>query len=522
MPEKYKMSIKDIDKKIEDYVNETVIPLLLPFDATDSERLKMKDILIPIVSLDIYKKNLDDLYSESNIHNKKAFSTAKMEKMIEYYLTRTSPKVDKNTYALKGISASRYGIVDAFGNADRQYNNFTIKGQLLRYRIENYIYELKKELTPKQIRELVKQYPHVSRVEDIREVMHNGGSMNNLGKENVFYRGGQEKVRLLRSVLKRKIEECNKNPNGGENAFSQKEMILLQLDYLKAKMDFNLSFSISKYAMYSQNTRELQKMQEEKEEAVRIEEEEKLKIQLEKAQMKRAITLFDSCFPYFPMEEAEHDEFLKKINNNVFNEIFKGENITRKQRIDFRRKLKARYDELMEQYKNGTLPRELSFDPVVRKEVEDEKKEAKIERKKEEIEKSKQELKKSADGFFIGAAILITASILLFTVEGRAEGFEKEDDNSNLNKDEIGEKDTNKETPLINSDFNETQEIVILSNLLYKNGIEEEMKKIIEDTEKCKESIIKECEEKVELPVASIRRRRNRIAKIEKENSEER
>lgn len=471
------ISIEEIDYQINKYVTEDILPLLLPYDATEREVERLKRVLTPIVALDIYNKELKEMYDISN--NGKGMSSNDIANKLKEYLVKSSPKTSSSFVQLKGQDASRYA--KSYWQC-KQWNSENVREMKIRLDIERYARTEQEYMTPKQIRELKKEYPHILRAADVRYIFHNGGTANQLGNKNRYFKNAEDTVREFRKVLKAKKEQQMKNVVGDVKvSFTEEEMSKLQREYSKACRNFNISFSVSKFLLdidYMAQARELTKKQRKDELA---QEREQERIEKEKQLEQEAIRVFDELFPEkMVMDESKRRRALREILLGVYSQIYADdEKGTEKwESSGIATKLMEHYEELMHQYEDGTLQKELSFDPMVREKI-----------KNKDNEQLNNDLKKMI-GVGVGLATLL---LLGSMVEAHAEELTPQNTNSSPIPQKIEDITISTEEQSIQDNFDSKEEIVMLTNVLIGNGFEEDLANKYKEIEGDKKEILEIC-----------------------------
>lgn len=468
--------IEKIDYQINKYVTEDVLPLLLPYDATDKEVERLRRVLTPVVALDIYNKELKEMYDDCNVSKPKQTPSKKIVDKLKESLVEYSPKTNSTFVQLKGPNCSRYA------QSYWGYNNWKsedVRKMQFRKDIERYAKSEQGQMTPRQIRELKKEYPHMLRVVDARYVFHNGGNADQISKEDKFFKSAENTVKELRRVLKSKKNKQMRNEIGNTKiSFTEEELSKLQREYNRACRMFNTSFSISKFLLdlsYTEQMRDIVK--EQKQEAL-AQEREQERIEKEKQLEQEAMRAFDELFPQkMVMDETGRKRALRRICVDVYSQMYANdENRSEKwEKSGIGTKLVEHYEELMKQYEDGTLPRELSFDPKIREKI-----------KNKENEQLNSDFKK-----ILGAGAALAALLLFGTIaESLAEELTPQDANSAQIPQKAEDIATNIEEQSIQDNFDDKQEIVVLTNILLRNGFEEDLVNKYKEIEEDKKEIL--------------------------------
>ena len=260
--------------------------------------------------------------------------------------------------------------------------------------------------------------------------------------------------------------------------FTEEELSKLQREYNRACRMFNTSFSISKFLLdlsYTEQMRDIVK--EQKQEAL-AQEREQERIEKEKQLEQEAMRAFDELFPQkMVMDEAGRKRALRRICVDVYSQMYANDENGREkwEKSGIGTKLVEHYEELMQQYKDGTLPKELSFNPKIREEI-----------KNKEKEQLKSDFKK-----IFGAGAALAALLLLGTIaESLAEELTPQDANSAQIPQKAEDIATNIEEQSIQDNFDDKQEIVVLTNILLRNGFEEDLVNKYKEIEEDKKEIL--------------------------------
>ena len=468
--------IEEIDYQINKYVTEDVLPLLLPYDATDKEVERLKRVLTPVVALDIYNKELKEMYDACNVGKTKQAPSSDIVDELKKSLVNSSPKTNSTFVQLKGPNCSRYA------QGYWGYNNWKsedVRKMQFRKDIERYAKSEQGQMTPRQIRELKKEYPHILRAADARYIFHNGGNARRISKEDKFFKSAEDTVKEFRRVLKsKKDKQMRKEVGDTKISFTEEELSKLQREYNKACRRFNTSFSISKFLLdlsYTEQMRDLVK--EQKQEAL-AQEREQERIEKEKQLEQEAMRAFDELFPQkMVMNEAGRKRALRRMCVDVYSQMYANDENGREkwEKSGIGTKLVEHYEELMQQYEDGTLPKELSFDPKIREEI-----------KNKDDEQLNSDLKK-----MLGVGAGLAALLLLGSIaEAHAEELTPQDVNSAQIPQKAEDIATSAEEQSIQDNFDGKKEIVVLTNILLRNGFEEDLVNKCKEIEEDKKEIL--------------------------------
>lgn len=464
--------MKHIDSLIDQYIEETVLPMILPLEVSTKEAENIQRTVKAAISLDVYYHELEKLQDAflRNINPNRMADTKRDLRdrfdALEYLLIKTHPEQKKYASKIMFSTSSRYfGAPRKYISDGFTWDNLKFRECIQNKKLEDSVKAFKDEITLEDFEEIMKSQPQADRILQLRRIFHNNGNLEMGLLSETILEGAEEMASKLYKTLKAKtyayqslLENEGIERKKRSEYLTEDEMKECSLFYTAGCARLKGMLNIIELSTNLKNCKTYHRENSSEKERIR--------------NNLVAADLFRTMFCNLPVDSEQHPQALEKIIRKIEESMLENKNLKKTDFEVYIPRIKTEYQFMMESLKSGTLDEELSYLHKA-----EEQRKAEEQKKKEETNEQAENtkiinvLKAIGTSCYIAAAA-ITYTLLAINIENSVlPNSNNQEENIPKPQSKIEEQKQSKESSPI--EFITDGVIGIISDSLFKDKLKE-------------------------------------------------